>query len=228
MSRAEDLIDSILNNPTSPDAGVTVNQLLTEFHRGYPVEKLRQLLASQNDDVVRMGAWIASELGPKGRPLLSDAVALLNHPRKNVRFFVVDCILAWTGPSNGKEVAAVIPLLEDTENAVRWKAMDFLSLASEKQLRAALSYLELTAVHSAHVAPLRWLLETSGADSQGLPSIMQGQDALFRRYAVVAAARMQRHSEELLSLVLADEDPAVRQFAADMIKLRELKSGSGN
>src|SRR5215471_421079 len=75
--RAEELTKRLLDNPRSQEADVLITDLLTEFHRGYPLENLRPLFFYEDEDVVVAGAWIASELGRKGKPLLSEISALL-------------------------------------------------------------------------------------------------------------------------------------------------------
>jgi len=132
--RAEKFTERILANPNSSQLGVIANDLLREYHRGYPVENLRSLLANRDECIVITGAWIASELGAKGTPLLADISRLIGHPQKKVRFSVIDCLLVWAGPSNQAELASVIGLLSDPEAGVRWKVMDFLSRATPEQL----------------------------------------------------------------------------------------------
>src|SRR5947207_14485923 len=83
--RAEELTQCLLENPRSPQVGVFTNDLLREFHRGYPLENLRPFLLSQNHDVATIGAWIASELGEKGIASLNDGFYLLGHPERQVR-----------------------------------------------------------------------------------------------------------------------------------------------
>jgi len=223
MTSGTDLVKTIMNSPDDPNIGILANELLTAFKRGYPVEELRQLLLSRNDEVAKIGAWIASELGKKGERFLGDAVALLRHPVKNVRFFAVDCILCWAGPSNGRELASVIPLMDDSESSVRWKVMDFLSLASFEQLEAVLSYLYAMEANSEHVSGLQWLLGPKGSSPEEVSSAMRSQNALLRKYGIVSAVRLPERTRDLLSSASSDDDPAVNQFVADMIKLSKYR-----
>src|SRR5882672_288042 len=86
QERAEELTERLAADPRSSLAGVLMNDLLAEFHRGYPLENLRFLLQNDNTELVKVGAWIASELGEKGKPLLNDVSPLLQHPKSRVRF----------------------------------------------------------------------------------------------------------------------------------------------
>lgn len=90
-------------------------------------------------DPLSLSGEAASELGVKGKPLLDAVVPLLKHPERKVRFSVIDCVLVWAEADDESELASVLELMLDAEPSIRWKVMDFLSLAEIEQLRAALS-----------------------------------------------------------------------------------------
>jgi hypothetical protein len=217
--RAEQLTQRLLETPHSPQSGVLMNDLLTEFHRGYPLDNLRPLLLSQNQDVASSGAWIASELGEKGKPLFDVISVLLKHPERRVRFSVIDCVLLWAGPSNKAELASVIRLMDDQEPSVRWKAMDFLARSEQEQLQAALSHMESTEPTSTNIQGLRWLLGPGASHSEEVMSALQGQDRLMRKYGVVAARRMAKNNREPLLYAASLDDPDVKDFADSSITL---------
>jgi hypothetical protein len=217
QDRAEKLVQRLVAEPLSSKADEMMNDLLSEFHRGYPLENLRPLLHSQNQDVVNVGAWIASELGEKGNALLPDVFPLLQHPAKNVRFSIIDCILMWA--TDGAELSAVTRLLDDPESSVRWKTMDFLSLATRDQLQLALSHLAEVEPNSTHVRGLRWLLSSDASDANAVKSALHNENDLLRKYAVVAASRMSKANREPLSYAASVKDPDVQNFAKSSIRL---------
>jgi HEAT repeat protein len=217
QDRAENLVRRLTAQPHSSQAGVMMNDLLAEFQLGFPLENLRSMLRSENQDVANVGAWIASELGTWGKPLLSDVLPLLRHPSKNVRFSIIDCILLWA--IDGAEFSAAIRLTEDPESSVRWKAMNFLSLATRDQLQAALSHLEAVEPASAHVRGLRWLLSPNGSDTDGIKAALQDENPLIRKYAVVAATRMSKENRQPLSYAASLSDPDVENFANSGLRL---------
>ncbi len=219
QDRAERLTKLILANPNAPQVGVVANDLLREYHRGYPLENLRPLLVHDDPSVVKTGAFIASELGAKGSPLLSDIVRLVGHPEKSVIFDVIDCVLLWATPSNKSELASVVTLLSDPESGVRWKAMDFLSRASAEQLGAALSFLEGKEPNSVNVRGLRWLVGSHASVPQDVKTVLQSQEEVLRKYGVVAASRMYRTSPEPLAYAASLNDPDVKHFADTTIEL---------
>jgi hypothetical protein len=216
---AEELIGRLTADPHSSLKGVLTNNLLTEFHRGYPLESLRSFLRSDNTELVRIGAWIASELGKKGKPLLNDVSPLVQHPDGIVRFTVIDCFLLWSDPSKRAELASVVGLVEDPESRVRWKAMDFLSRASREQLSAALSYLEETSPQSKNIQGLRLLLGSGPDIPKEATAAVQGQDGLMRKYGVVLARRVAEINRDPLLYAASVDDPDVKDFADTSISL---------
>src|SRR5215813_8145156 len=157
-SNAQELIQRILRDPTSPDAQSVAERLLGEFRRGYQLDALRPLLLSSDDAVAKSAAWIASELGPEGQSLLDDIATLLVHSSKRVRFYAIDCILSWASSQNAKEIAAVFPLINDSASSVRWKAMDFVTGLPVESLQAAYRHLASTEPNSAYVKEVRRLI----------------------------------------------------------------------
>src|SRR5258706_11447564 len=135
MDRATGLIEQILANPS--DLGGVANELLSEYYRGSDVSSLRKLLHSGDDRIVDCGTWIACELAEVGKPLLPEVKRLLAHPSKGVRFWAIECVQEWAEASNSEELALAVSLAADSEGGVRWKAMEFLALATRPQLEAA-------------------------------------------------------------------------------------------
>jgi len=217
QAAADKLMDRIITSPESPDAGRLTNDLLTQFHRGFPLENIRRLLSSPNQDLVGIAVWIASELGPKGKPILGDIAPLLAHPSKRIRFFAVDCVLTWAGPPNAVELGSTIKLLNDPEQAVRWKVMQFLSRATKDQLQSGLSYLEIMEPQSRTVAGLRWLLSSSSTNPDVVMAALQAQDDLMRKYGAVAAVRISTTKSEPLRYAASLADPDVKDFADSSI-----------
>lgn len=220
MDRAEEIINQINDDPNHPDVGVLANDLLKEFSRGYPLEHLRPLLLNLNPDVAEIGMWVTSELGQGAKPLLSEVVALLKHPAKSVRYLAIDSVLSCTTELDKSEVAAVLPLLDDPEAAVRWKAMGFLSRASLEQLHGALDYFSTSEPDSVYINGLKWLLSEDAGNPEEIISILQKPDAILRKYGVVAAVRASRSNSQPLLYASSVDDPDVKRFATDMLKLK--------
>lgn len=218
MDRANDLIEQLLSNPDSSEFGALANELLTQYHRGSPVGSLRILLHSANDRVVGEGAWIASELGESGKPLLPDISRLLRHPSKKVRFWSIDCVHLWAGPSSADELASAVGLVDDPEEAVRWKAMGFLAMASREQLQAALGNLTKTNPTSQYTRGLKWLIGVEETDPAEIIDALRSNDQLRRKIAAAAAYRLWNRDSAPLHFATSIDDHEVVQFARDMLK----------
>lgn len=223
MDRTTDLIKCILTNPGHPDAGHFANELLSEYYEGSDISTLRDLLHNADDRVVALGTWIAAELAEASRPLLPDVERLLRHPLKDVRFWAIECIQQWAGPTNGHEIAAAVTLSGDPEEAIRWKAMEFLALASRDQLQAALDTLALATPTSPYGEALAWILAPVGTDPDEVAVALLAPSALRRRFAAAAASRIASNHPEPLRQARSNSDPDVSQFARDM--LERIQSG---
>jgi hypothetical protein len=226
MTKAEQLIETICMHPNSTDDGSLANELLREFHRGFPVEHLRPLLLSENGKVVSTASFIVDELGSRARPLLKTMARLLSYPDRLVRADAIGSILTCATGENQSEIAAVISMLEDADWPIRWKTMEFLSLASLDQLRAALEHFARTKQGPNHVEGLRWLTSESARNPDELASWLRSNRTSQRRYGVVAAARMASTTTDLLVLASSIDDDDVKQFANSMLKMRIQAKGN--
>lgn len=217
--RAAELTERLIADPRSPLAGRLMNDLLTEFHRGYPLENLHLFLKNTNTELVKIGAWIASELGEKGKVLLDDISFLLFHPESRIRFSAIDCLLLWADPSNGAELALVVKLIEDPESRVRWKVMDFLSRATREQLSATLAYLKKADPQSRNIQGLQLLLAPEADSAREAIAALRDQDAVMRKYGVVLARRIAEIEKYPLSYAASINDMDVKDFADTSISL---------
>jgi hypothetical protein len=219
MNRTNDRVESILSTSSVTDCDEKKIELLEEFQRGRPLPELLPLLVSDNGNAVEVGIWIASELGASGKPLLENIVPLLRHPRRTVRFFALDCVLQWASGVDGAAIASAIPLTEDEDAAVRWKALRFLSAASPEQLLAAQSQMASTGIQLRHASALAWILSEEARTPAKVVAQLRNPDALLRKYGAVAAARMLRINRNPLADAAGSSDPEVKQFALDMLSL---------
>ena len=227
MDRATDLIKRVLANPDHPHAGQLANDLLSEYYDGSDISTLRDLLHSADDRVVALGIWIAAELAGVAKPLLPDVERLLRHPLKDVRFWSIECIQEWAGPSDGHELAAAVPLIGDPEEAVRWKAMGFLSAASDDQLQAAVASLTRASPESPYVTDLSWMLGAAGSNPEQITAALYDARANRRKFAVAAAVRIARKDPKPLRLAEGVSDPEIAQFAGDMLKRTSVTGDQG-
>lgn len=221
MSRADELIEALVDGKHGEELAAFANELQQEFHRGYPVGHLKDLLTSHHVDVVKAGAWIASELGIKARPLLQEIAKLLHHDSPYIRFFAIDSVLSCATENDGRTIAEVVALLlEDPEGSVRWKAADFLTRCSDGQISAAVAQLESEGGHAELASELRRLLSHRTPTSSAIAQILRRGSRTEATLAMVMAARREVLDDELLALAQTLDDPDLGEIARSEIRKR--------
>jgi len=216
MDYAKHLIERIAVAPENDRVGTLSNELLREFQRGYPLDDLRQLLKSNDEQLVAIAAWITSELGVNCRPLLPDVVPLLTHPMQRIRYWALDSLF-WTLPENGCDLARAFKLLGDSEEGIRRKVLDLLFRLSIEQIEAAYLCKEEVLPLSVHDG-LGWLLSADSLVPEKVESVLRGTDPVLREVGVVAAARLRKAHPEPLLYASTMDDAAAREFAARMLR----------
>jgi hypothetical protein len=188
-------------------------ELLEEFQSGYPIARLRELLSGDSECGLRAGIWIASELGHRIRPVLDQVAPLLKHPLRVVRFFALDCVLTAAGKGDGPILGAAARLLLDEDSAVRWKAMSFLTAASEDQITEAAAH----AGNSRLEELLFWLKRSRLHGASAVSRKLSGSDPLEQRIASVAAARLAETDSSVLEIAARSVNFEVRDFAVERL-----------
>lgn len=207
IDRNKELVDRLRLDSASPD---DVANLLDYFRSGQDLKQLRELLISPNAETAEKAAWILSELGQIGRPLLAECQSLLAHQRKLVRFYALDSILANAPVAAGDTVAKAILLLKDPERAVQWKCLNLLRRIDAESLVTARSHTEARWVQD----HLEWLLNQLESPSlQEISSQVHSPSFEARAFAAVAAARGGRLFAPALAALLVDRRDSIADFA---------------
>lgn len=214
--------DQLLAHILRGGNGSATNELLDAFFDGYPIERLCLLLQSDEEHAVKVGAWLASELGEKVTPLMSELSQLLDHPLRYVRFFILDAILISATHECGEVVARAIRLIQDPDEAVRGKTLSFLTNATSQQLTTALPYLNNQTIK----ALLVWLLDADNPQIDQQVMMMKLDDAgsLTRMFAVAASARLAQRDQGLLEHAATSTDPEVSSFANEQLRTLRIRS----
>jgi hypothetical protein len=204
--RAKELTDRIL----AGGDGEAANELLEEFYEGYPVENLRVLLGSDEDAAMKVGIWIAAELGQQAATILDQLVPLLRHRLRYVRFYALPAVLAAAGENRGDVIAKGVASILDSDEGVRWMAVQFLSKASAAQLRSSVGALRGSGLEE-HV---EWMLSCQLDGRLGaIMESIEHENRIRRRFAVAAAVRVAGLSLQPLRHAAAASDPEVRSFS---------------
>ena len=216
-TREDQLISRILKNGDEEAS----HELLDEINSGYPVTCLLLLLESRNPSAVQAGVWIASELGDLIAPLIPELSNLLSHPSRQVRFFVLDSLLNAGTPEHGEALGAAVERIQDADEVVRWKAMNFLARASEEQLTASLPFVG----HQNLANLVRWLIDTGRRlDTVAVVHHLEKADRLARLVAAAAAVRLASRNEVAIERAVLSLDREISSFAREQVRLRWWRS----
>ncbi|MFC4118729.1 hypothetical protein [Nonomuraea zeae] len=217
----DDLIERIRTHSAEDGVvGPAANDLLDELFKGYPVENLTRLLHSDDEVVVRTGAWVLSELGELAAPLMDEVPALLASPIRNVRYFAIEVVLASADEQHGPAIAQVLNLSADPDGALRWKVLNFLAEATVEQMQAGAAGLNPGQVRE--LAEWLVLQETGEPDPAGVTVRLEVGDPVTRLFAAAAAAWLSDEDLSLLERAATVEDEEIRSFAQERLtELRE-------
>ena len=200
------------------DDGQLVNDLADAFHRGAPLEVLRDWLRSADEGVLSGAVWIASELGPKAKALLPEYQRLLEHRDREVRFFVLDCVFACAAEADADVLARAALLLQDSDEAVSWKLFKLLTRYPESTLNAASAGLKKDPKTSEYGEAFEWMLSKPSTDD--IVARTQSSSPLQRRIALIAAIRA-GDDKSLLAARDQSVDETLRELAAEELQARQ-------
>lgn len=222
-SSGADLLQQILRQAERSQREEAAYELLTAFHRGFSIENLRQVLTSPQSEVVEIGAWLASELGAKIRPLMSDVVPLLSREERGARFWAMDCVVVCPDTVCAEELLVAVRLVEDSDKAVRWKASTMLLVQMPRRLLQEALSVARNESEQGLIAGLDLLCN----DSKPMKDIMEAlrsESATLRRFALAAALRRGDPVEraELLSAASHSVDPELADWASEAARLQPL------
>jgi hypothetical protein len=202
--------------------GVLWNELLAEFHRGYPIDHLRELLLSSNSHLVSAAAFIASELPGQARPLLSDLVIVLNHHDVLIRGNVMEAIILNSKlPDDLQYFASALLLLDDACEGIRTRTMASIEAMSADTLAMAASFLIESGLRPELGTELHWLSREPRVSEVLLQVGTENQNRA--KAAVIAAARIQEQGDDLLrAFWRCGEDADVRAYARARLSAGEV------
>jgi hypothetical protein len=186
----------------------------------YPAENLSRLIRSGRSKAVANGAFVVSELGAQAAEIIDEVDFLLGHPLRDARFDALDAALASASGEHGGTLAKAVMLVDDPDQAVRWKTLKFLANSTPGQLAAAIPYLA-----DRHIADLVTWLASAGSEMASLPDIrsrLNDPDKETRMFAAAAAARVAAADRRGIEDAATSDDPEIRSFAESLISMLNL------
>jgi hypothetical protein len=210
-ARGDELIERIL---TCGDAdGKASNDLIGEVYtHDYPVEKLIPLLRSDNNETLKVGAFLAEEMGAKAGPLLPELTRLLGHADTWVKSGALTAVLASATGEDGEVVGGAVSLITDSERPIRRMAFELMARLGRPPLVAGVPYVKDLTSRTL----LQWVLEVEGEthDDSEIVSWLQDSDEVKQLFAAIAAARVYRRNPHYLQLAASSHENDVHVFAA--------------
>lgn len=203
-------IDSMIEYIRKGGNGGATNDLLEEFFDGYPVKNLLRLLESEEENLVRAGAFIASELGRLVAPIIADLGPYLKHRLDQVRLDLIDPILLCADPSHGSVIANAVRLVNDSDTVVRSRALFMLARIGRGQLLASLEFLDNCDL----VDRVNWLASIR-SNPQSISDKLSSDSSTDRLFGVAAAVRIALlgGSKSALRAAIRSDDLEVAAFA---------------
>ena len=116
---AKEILD-IVND--SNDDGEGLNLIVDQFRSGRPVQDLLQLLESDNQELIGIGAWIAGEMEIDGQAiqlLLPRLQELLNHEVPSIRFQAFNALFPILNPDDDNTRLLIERMCQDANEGVR-------------------------------------------------------------------------------------------------------------
>ena len=110
-------------------------------------------------------------------------------------------------------------MLEDSDKAVRWKAICFLASASKEQISSSYEYLADDRLRKL----VSWIISIDSnrdAASERIMEKLGSADSLERKFSAAASARISEIYPEALSAAAQSSDDEVSSFASDFRKTR--------
>jgi hypothetical protein len=191
------------------------------FQRGYDIEKLRPLLRSESERVLRSAVWIASELADTTGAFVQEAVDALQSHDRFVRYYSLDVLMLGTSRARCHQFHNIAAALEDADAAVQEKAMFLLSRANAAQIQEASDYYRVQE-SSTHEFGLQMMSRGNDLGLPDLQSMLGAQDSLLRKYGAIVAERLYPRYKEALEGLTSVEDESVKAFASNMMELHAI------
>lgn len=210
----DEMVERLLDPSASEDDGRLVNDLLSEFWRGYPIENLRKLFAQQS---MCDAAFLVSELGQKARPLLTEIVTLLTSDIARIRGDAIYALSQCTTWEDGWAVARVVEGLGDPHEGVRWTVGNALRYMGSSTLQAGLKYLrdQRPASHFATFENAFLTIERRPAKAESaLQQLLDHDDPVVRRFGAAMCLRPRLVIDPArTALCEAAADPEIAEIA---------------
>ena len=212
----DEMIEALLRDRPEAADGRIVNDLLSEFWRGYPIENLRRLFVppARGD-----AAFLVSELGEKARPLIREIAELVSDERPRIRGDAISALSMCTTWEDGWAVSKIVMALGDPHDGVRRMATGALRYMESKTLQAGFEYLHEKQPNSAYARfknAFLMLERRPGQAAATLQRLLTADDTITRLFGAAMAVRPRRFIDAaFVALAEASSDPEISTIARE-------------
>jgi hypothetical protein len=184
----QEMIEKLLEPGFAGD-GVLANKLLCEFERGFPIENLRPLLISENENTRATAAFLLTFMGFRVNCFVAEIANLLAAQNPRTRSDAIESLGNCTTPADGAALGRVVLRLDDEHPGVRWKVIQFVRSAQQWQLKLGLENAAALRPDSAFAALLKVHGQHFVATDKKLRWLLAHSDPIVRRFGAAIATK---------------------------------------
>jgi HEAT repeat protein len=224
VSPADQLILSLLSDPSAFTDKGSAYSLLQEYFAGYPIDTLRPLLRHEDALVQRAAVWVASELGAQAGPLLGDVLPLLRSEDRYLAYYALEVVAVCATGEQTPYLTEVLAKLESEDPVLRVLAMRLIGNTDDESLRTTLGVLQGRSASERHRAGLALLL-SDGQEKwkRTVMELLKDEEPLLRKYGAIMARRALAEAPELIQEAATSEDEDVRSYAEEVIDVHRAR-----
>ena len=132
-------VNKLWSNPEEfVDSGHAI-ELLELYFDAKSLDSLKQMLKSNCYEVVKVGVWIASELGSRGEEVIDEAVNLITKNDRYLTYHVMDIIAVNAKGTHLSKFMHLIRQLSSHDNVISGYAKRLIPRCTKEQLDYALN-----------------------------------------------------------------------------------------
>jgi hypothetical protein len=182
---------------------------------GLEIETLIPLLNSNNEDVIKLAIWIASEIAVHACDLFPYVVKHVDNNNPYIRYHSLVFIILCSTESHKEAFIHLVQSISDENLAIGMLGMRLLSNADSKQLQIAIELVErYNFVNSElHKIGLLSLLDFKEIAVSSIVSMLRDHRGLIQQYGAMVIKRKEESNTILINEALECNNAVVREFA---------------
>ena len=209
LADGHEMIARILAQPNTA-TGADFNDLMSLFNEGLPLERLKELLQSDNEHIVLGGLFIVQEITDMAAPVLNEVVRQTQNANARVRSSAFAAVFALCCTSKAA-FFHVFRGLHDPELQCRKTAAVLTVQARDAWIKSALGELQSHDSSQELQDGLSLLAGPLSQDPVHIAAWIADHRSIIRKCGVIAAARV--GNSQLLEIAERSNDEDICQFS---------------